>query len=253
MKLILIATMLFIFMPNAYSENSSDKQLEIDEVMSLLAMAVVYKDWQDKGLAYDKKRGHNIGSVLVNYKNEPVFWARNTRHASNNASQHGEVRLISNYLSCHKNISYLSGKKPEQNFTLYSTLEPCAMCTGMMMLTQIFKGAYIQADPGYGGVIERLTHDSKHHDDGLKPYPTSFEMVQVNVLEAKALDDGFENGSITKFLTSTKAKAIYKSAYKRFKAYKSKYGNENIVKTAQEYLKNVPDSYTENMSTQCDL
>ena len=119
-------------------------QQERDLILSLTAMAVVRADWQDD----DTGRGHNIGSVLVDAKGIPVFWARNASRRLDNGSQHGEVRLIQNFLNCKGIGRYAKG------YTVYTTLEPCAMCTGLMILTQVTRVVYVQEDPGYGDTAE---------------------------------------------------------------------------------------------------
>jgi len=88
---LLLCTCLLIAGWSSPSKSLSDdnKQQELDGIFSLLAMAVVHKDWQAS-----KERGHNIGSVLVDPAGKPVFWARNSRYITNIGTQHGEVRLI---------------------------------------------------------------------------------------------------------------------------------------------------------------
>ncbi len=69
-----------------------DAAKERDEICSLAAYAVVYKDWQAE--KDQPGRGHNIGSILVDSKGCPVFAARNCNYKYRNTTQHGEVRLI---------------------------------------------------------------------------------------------------------------------------------------------------------------
>src|SRR4051794_28758616 len=68
---------------------------ERDEIFSLLAYAIVLKDWQTKG---PDQRGHNIGAILVNEKQEVVFWARNCSYRERNGTQHAEIRLMQGFL-----------------------------------------------------------------------------------------------------------------------------------------------------------
>jgi len=81
--------------PTPYSPDPV--QTEKDNIFSLLAYSVVLKGWQWQH-EQPGVRGYNIGSVLVNSNNEIVCWARNAVDITENESQHGEVRLITNYL-----------------------------------------------------------------------------------------------------------------------------------------------------------
>jgi len=63
-------------------------------------------------------------------------------------------------------------------YTIYTTLEPCAMCSGMMALTKVKRAVYGNPTHLYGRAIERLMLDSRALKDpsdgrslGFKPYP----------------------------------------------------------------------------------
>ncbi len=77
--------------PTAVTSNG-----ERDEIYSLLAYAVVYKDWQS---SKTNQRGHNIGAVLVDPKGKLVNWARNCNQITQNGTQHAELRLMLGYQS----------------------------------------------------------------------------------------------------------------------------------------------------------
>ena len=100
---------------------------ERDEIFSLLAYSVVFKNWQT---TTDHPRGHNIGAVLVSGDNEIVNWARNCNAITGNGTQHGEVRLMIGYLNQARSYSL-------RGHTVYTSLEPCAQCSGMMIQQSI--------------------------------------------------------------------------------------------------------------------
>jgi tRNA(Arg) A34 adenosine deaminase TadA len=239
-------------------ENDDAIQAELDQIYALLTMAVVYKDWQR-----DKGRGHNIGAVLVDPAGKPVFWARNSRYITNNGSQHGEVRLIHNYLSCSKDVQFLDDKQtayrseyPEKGFTLYTTLEPCVMCTGMMTMTRLWRAVYVQSDPNYGDVMDRLQHQGEDHG-ARAPYPRKFAMQQVAMQEAAALDEGYlswpsEQGGIVDYLRSPGAERVYASAEQRLRQLRASPENHSAATDAIRFLDLIVDAeYQEDPGKEC--
>jgi len=51
-----------------------------------------------------------------------------------------------------------------ENYTLYTTLEPCIMCAGMMVMSRLRRVVYGQADPHYGGAMERMKFTSREQE-----------------------------------------------------------------------------------------
>ncbi len=205
---------------------SEEARKERDKLLSLAAYAVVLNDWQDGS---GKKRGHNIGSVLTDKNGVIVNWARNCNAALENGTQHGEVRLMVGYLNKRGGYNL-------KNHTVYTTLEPCAQCSGMMVLTNIKRTVYGQKDPGFGDAIERLKFDGSHCvPPGYKPYPRAVISDRSDTVYCTQLEKAYERagGSITSFLLSPKAKAIFQSAADELKGYETRFP-ENI-----EWLKHV--------------
>jgi tRNA(Arg) A34 adenosine deaminase TadA len=229
--LTVVLSLSLVVCANVFGSDSTDEKFERDRIFSLLALSVVYKDWQTE----KNGRGHNIGSVLVNMDGEPVFWARNTSNRSDNGSQHGEVRLIQQFLNCDGIGKYVDG------YTVYTTLEPCAMCTGMMTLTQLTRVVYVQRDPGYGGAQAALV--------SIK-YPKVFQQdTPAGMAQKDDLDADFakifeknDKASITDFLRSERAKDIFASAEQELSSWKeAKYSaNEKALQRAKTFLQAVP-------------
>ena len=245
---LLFTALLLVFTPASNADTSPQAmprtaaELERDEIYMLLAYATVRKDWQTNETR--PRRGHNIGSVLVDPAGGIVFWARNCNAITDNGSQHGEVRLIRNYLN-NAATSYLKG------YTVYTSLEPCAMCSGMMVLTQVTRTVYGQTDPDYGDALQRLKFDSSKLPGGYKPYPRP---VISDVSESrfrKALDDAYAEymagggRGITTWLRSDEAKKIYDEAYEAFMGYRVKFAeNQSVLDQARVYLDDqVSDTY----------
>ncbi len=193
---------------------------ERDEIYMLAAYAVVLNDWQDGS---GKKRGHNIGSILVDPNGKIVNWGRNCNSALSNGTQHGEVRNMVGYLNRVGGYSL-------KGHTIYTSLEPCAQCSGMMVLTSIERTVYGQTDPGFGKAMERLSLDSKQWSpDGYEPYPREVISDRSDTPYCKQLEDAYEEagGSITRFLLTDQAKAIFEAATEKLMTYELKYPDQN--------------------------
>ena len=215
-------------------EVSVEAQAERDEIYTLTAYGVVLNDWQN---GEGDKRGHNIGSVLVNPEGKIVRWARNCNAALANGTQHGEVRLMMGYLNAEGGYSL-------KGFTVYTSLEPCAQCSGMMILTSVYRTVYGQSDPGFGGALERLALDSKKwNEEGFEPYPRKVISDKSESEYCARLDEAYGNagGSITKFLLTDEAKEIFTEAVASLNSYELKYPEENggVLSQAKEMLEGV--------------
>jgi tRNA(adenine34) deaminase len=217
---------------------------ERDEIFTLLAYSVVLKDWQNAEMKTN--RGYNIGSVLVrNSDQQVVYWARNGVNITKNHSQHGEIRLMSCYVGNNKTEN-LSG------YTVYTTLEPCAQCAGMMYLLSMPRSVYGQTDPFYGNAMQRLQLDSRALPEGkgYPPYPRSDIVSSVPSFEITrcALDALFSEymkkypqSDITHFLATDDARGVYMAAYKKLMSYNVSYSeNQEVLIQALAFFKQVP-------------
>ncbi len=220
--------------------NPSSTELERDKIYSLLAYAVVYKDWQT-----DNRRGFNIGSVLVDPNQAPdhqlVCWARNSVGVTKNATQHGEVRLLTNYLE-------IAGVRSAKGLKLYTTLEPCAMCSGMMTLVSLRTSIYGQTDPRFGKVMERLALDSQNLPEGHCPYPRGVQSVAAQVAIRERLDTAYAAAGkpgITSWLAGEAARTLFEQAASELAGYQVQFAeNQRVVDRARAFLAKVPSKYT---------
>ena len=204
----------------------------------LLAYALVYQDWQSEHIPREQRRGYNIGAVLVNPENKAVNAALNCINATNNTTQHGELRVMMNYIG-QSNCFNLSG------FTVYTTLEPCIMCAGMMMMTDVKRVVFGQHDVMFSKAFERLSLDSSE-SGGFTPYPRQV-IVQASDSEyCRHLDKAYdlflqkaEEKILARFLASDTAKGIYAEAYNAFANYQVQYPENKIyLEAARNVLKN---------------
>jgi len=203
---------------------------ELDDIYGLLALAVVHADWQESraGTSDPRTRGHNIGAIIVNDKFEVVNWERNSNDAMCNGTQHGEVRTMLKQLN-------LTGSGTLRNYQIYTSLEPCMMCSGMMMQEGILRTVYMQTDNIFGKNIERLTIDTRastirfdDEDTGQHGYPPAARPVISNMSNSEfraELDVAWRGASqtahmgLTEWLKTAQAEGIYKRARLKFETY----------------------------------
>lgn len=237
-SLLLLATVTTVF---AQTKPMNMAQKERDNIFSLAALAMVYKDWQTSR----DGRGHNIGSILVNKNNMPVFWARNSVTVRSDATQHGEVRLIQSFLQCPGVGKYMDG------YTIYTTLEPCAMCTGMIAMTKVDRVVYVQDDPEYGHARQALANIK---------FPRLFEQTSPKGLKQKtdlerdwATYSKKKGSAITSYLLTDEARVIYAAADQDLMTYKIKYPeNEGILVATQKFIRDVgPETYDRKALERC--
>lgn len=226
--------------PPAY--NPTPQETELDNIYTLLAYAVVYKNWQAADQDFNA-RGYNIGSVLVDEQKNVVCWGVNSNLITRNYTQHGEVRLMTNYLGNTQ-------KRTLAKYLVYTTLEPCAMCSGMMTLQSVQRTVYGQRDPDFGDAIERLTYNSK--PNGYCPYPRGVISVEAQNDITAAIDQAYcryynatPSPSLTRWLASEEARAFYQRANERLSSYKPVYpANQRYLDAARKFLVGVPSTFT---------
>lgn len=224
---------------------------ERDDIYSLLAYAVVLEDWQTGG---NGQRGHNIGCVIVDDATGRIlYWARNCNHITQNGTQHAEARAILGLLGQlsregRSRFYYLDGT------TLYTTLEPCAQCVGMMILNKVSRFVYGQSDPYYGAALERLALDTRElpflfpdrFAKGYGPYPRLPRGEASPAVEKRLADNAFRHAqSLTAWLLSEEARQIFQGARERLECYEVRYPkNQVVLDRVRAYLEHqVTDSF----------
>jgi tRNA(adenine34) deaminase len=184
----------------------SPVEREHDEIYSLLAYSVALADWQDG----PRQRGYNVAAVLVGPTDEPVCWARNATNALQDETRHAEVILITTYLR-EAHVRNLNG------YSLYSTLEPCAMCAGMILMTHAKKVIYGSHAGASASAFERLQFDSTSVG-GYCPYPWPL-VVGAAPVETGAELDAAHAQRVANFYYSDAAKQIFESAHQRLTTF----------------------------------
>lgn len=104
-----------------------------------------------------------VGAVIV-CGGDILAVARNDREETRSPLGHAEVRAIE--AACR-----LRGDWRLDDCTLYVTLEPCPMCSGVILNARIGQVVYGAADPQYGCLGSRL--NMAHLDLGAAPRLTA--------------------------------------------------------------------------------
>lgn len=214
---------------------------ERDEIYSLAAMAVAHRDWQ-RGTG-PTTRGYNIGSVLVDAEGRLVDWGRNANRRTGNGTQHAEVRMLQSYLATSRSY-HLEG------FTVYTTLEPCAQCAGMMVLAKVRRVVYALPDRDYGAALERLALDSRAlgAGKGHAPYPravwserAAFPLARTLQRSAAEALERPHPPALVAWLASPEAERLFADATERLRTLEPVHAeNVSAALRAREFVEGVP-------------
>jgi tRNA(Arg) A34 adenosine deaminase TadA len=135
--------------------------------------------WRESQLDDDKARyvggdylGHNIGALAVDGRGEVIDFDFNHNQVYGSSAEHAEARLIRRVFSLtqiYDNWQTRKATDPPRsigystllsNVTVYTSLESCAQCSGIMALGQVGQVVYLQRDPGtyhIGNIMWNLT------------------------------------------------------------------------------------------------
>ncbi|WP_445354950.1 nucleoside deaminase [Microbulbifer sp. EKSA008] len=224
----------------AKAESVKDEQ---DKILMLLAYSLVFQDWvrpTDKN-----KRGHNIGAVLFDSDAKRIVGVQlNSVIRCNDKTQHAEVRLMQQCLA-EKCLGPKTKNFIHTTVTVYTSLEPCMMCSGMMIFLGGSRVVYGQADPDYGQSIERL-QQAYSKNCGIKnsqcivDKPGNYFTRRIisepsKLIQKEKLDGAYfayelqHEDSIIGFLLSDETKKIYKSSYLEFKSLDVRHKENQLI------------------------
>ncbi|MBB4824831.1 tRNA(adenine34) deaminase [Sporosarcina luteola] len=95
-----------------------------------------------------KENTYPVGAVLVDEQFNLVAIGRNRVHSAQDTTAHAEIDAIRN-----AGEAIFDAKIRQKTFTLYSTLEPCPMCTGGILFSKIKRVVWLLNDEmGFGGL-----------------------------------------------------------------------------------------------------
>lgn len=124
-----------------------DRRLETDRFYMREAITEAIKAAQEGEVP--------IGAVLV-FDNQIIARAHNLRETNGDPTAHAEILVLREAASLKKHWR-LSGT------TLYTTLEPCPMCAGAMVMARTKRLVYGAADPkaGAAGSLMNIVQDPR--------------------------------------------------------------------------------------------
>jgi tRNA(Arg) A34 adenosine deaminase TadA len=231
-----------------------------DDMYALLSLAMVNEDWQvsqpeaaaNANLKVLPRRGHNVGGVLVDDRGQLVWWDRNSNGFECSGTNHGETRMMISYLK-------FSRRSTLNCHTIYTSLEPCAMCSGVMTLQNIGRTIYVQKDHGFGAAVERLQLPHRGANAGREfacGYPrTPISRQGLKTGAALELDRAFHTfaatnpGDVTAFLQTPAAHGVYIKAENDLLAIRPLPGNESAYQDAIKFLSDQRAIYANTFTT----
>lgn len=121
--------------------------------------------------AGDRYIGHNIACLAVDLNGEIIDFDFNHNDLYNSSAEHAESRLVRrifslNQLYDHWQTESEDGRKRVSydsvftGTTIYTSLESCAQCSGVMTLANVKRVVYLQSDPGQyfvGNILYNLS------------------------------------------------------------------------------------------------
>ncbi|MBT2681803.1 nucleoside deaminase [Bacillus sp. ISL-35] len=94
-----------------------------------------------------KENTYPIGAIIVDENYNLIAKGRNRVHPNQDATAHAEIDAIRN-----AGHTIIDAKVKRKKFTIYTSLEPCPMCTGGILFANIKKVVWLLNDDlGFGG------------------------------------------------------------------------------------------------------
>ena len=119
----------------------------------------------------DRYIGHNIAGIAVDENGELIDFDFNHNELYNSSAEHAESRLIRRIFSLNQLYDHwqteAEGERKRVGYnavftgtTIYTSLESCAQCSGVMTLANAKRVVYLQTDPGQyfvGNILYNLS------------------------------------------------------------------------------------------------
>ena len=190
--------------------------------------------------------GHNIAALAVDGSGSIVDFDFNHNDLFNSSMEHAEARLLRRVYALAQLPGAAGGairaklwQPPTypmllKDYTVYTSLESCAQCSGIMALAQVKSVVYLQHDPGQNYIGNILHNFAQTLPNAKMLAPLPIAGAQFGFAYATDLDAAYaafvdemgrpgayffqsagrvtRNDSITSFLCTDRAREIYKQA-----------------------------------------
>ncbi len=161
----------------------------------------------------DDYRGHNIAAFAVDKRGLVIDFEFNHNRLLNSSAEHAEARLVRRIYGLTQINDAWDVASPSapatddyntfEEVTLYTTLESCSQCSGVMALARVREVIFLQTDPGMymiGNILRNLTEKTALES----PLPVPGSMFDFSFFTE--LDTAFEG-----FTKEVMTKPFYKS------------------------------------------
>ena len=136
-----------------------------------------------KKLALKAKKNDEVPiSAIIAKKDKIIFSAYNTCHKSNNPLNHAEMIVINHVLKKTK-------KKFLDEFDIYSSLEPCALCASAISFCRIKRIFFCAYDVKFGAIT-----------NGVKIFNTKNSMYKPSIVGG--IEEKFFSQLLSEFFKS---------------------------------------------------
>jgi tRNA(Arg) A34 adenosine deaminase TadA len=148
--------------------------------------------------------GHNIACIAVDGRGSVIDFDFNHNEVWNSSVEHAESRLVRRVFSLAQRDLLLGAEDEKRkgveysnilsDVTVYTSLESCAQCAGIMTLAKVKEVVYLQTDPGMygiGNILYNLTHDSQKKARGV-PAPLPIAASAFGLRYFHELDSAYE-------------------------------------------------------------
>lgn len=98
-----------------------------------------------------KENTYPVGAILVDDQFNIIAKGRNRVHPAQDATAHAEIEAIRN-----AGETIFDAKIHNKTFTLYSSLEPCPMCTGGILFAKIQRVVWLLNDDLGFGAFQKM-------------------------------------------------------------------------------------------------